>query len=672
MFCPECGAESRDEDDFCASCGARLPQKGKNAEVESASSSVADSSQPGSSKSVASAPEAELGSGGASGAGGSAGAGASGGSSGGGNRRLVVAIVVLAVALVAVLGYLFGSGIIGAKGDPWDNGVKINPNVVVYEEGSSPFEILASDAGSVTVSSMDGLSEDSIISAGVTSTTPDGLLRKIDSVQRQDDGTYRLKTRQAALTEAIEECDITVKVALKDDGTPEVSQATGGSEEFVPIRQAHAFNRASTKRLVFDSSASDPDNAVFSLVEKDYIVDQEITKTMGIQGDLELGYEIDAHLKIKDGKADVRFVLDWYTALMLGINSASVSTEFDLAEIESVEKIFKAFADQKLTFMAGPVPVVIVFGASPSIEFDAEWSGGYGKVDATLDKSVGFEYTTEGGLKGVNEDRSIAPGFNIGISGNESKCAGSIGLKLNVEALLYGLTGLGASVGTTGEVSASLVPVNDADAPKLPGSETPFAGKLGAKVYVPLTGSFKVEPLAGIDNPFDTEGGSLGEFELFDTEDAIVLWECNKVYKLPAASAPGSKRPSTDDPGSAAVDGLSGKVVVTTYAKRAKEVAPDLVDDFSSQKNDVLVLFVLDSPRQVSAASSGDFGKSKTDLCRTIKLPSGEGFEELEGEYLTLSSKEWGFWPSDVAGALYDIDASNVQGIEIAKGAPRS
>lgn len=671
MFCPECGAESRDEDDFCASCGARLPQKDKNAEVESASSS-SSSSGADSSESIASAPEDELGSGGASGGGGSAGSSSSGGSSGGGNRRLILAIVVLAVALVAVLGYLFGSGIIGAKGDPWDNGVKINPNVVVHEEGSSPFEILASDAGSVTVSSMDGLSEDSIISAGVTSTTPDGLLRKIDSVQRQEDGTYRLKTRQAALTEAIEECDITVKVALKDDGTPEVAQATGGSEEFVPIRQAYAFNRASTKRLVFDSSASDPDNAVFSLVEKDYIVDQEITKKVGIQGDLELGYEIDAHLKIKDGKADVKFVLDWYTALMLGINSTSVSTEFDLAEIESVEKLFKAFIDQKLTFMAGPVPVVIVFGASPSIDFDAEWSGGYGKVDATLDKSIGFEYTTEGGLKGVNEDRSIAPGFNIGISEDESKCSGSIGLKLNVEALLYGLTGLGASVGTTGEVSASLVPVNDNAAPKLPGSETPFAGKLGAKVYVPITGSFKVEPLAGIDNPFDTEGGSLGEFELFDTEDAIVLWEYNKVYKLPATSTPGSKRPSTDDSDSAAVDGLSGKVVVTTYGKRAKEVAPDLVDDFSSQKNDVLVLFVLDSPRQMSAASSGDFGRNRTDLCKTIKLPSGGGFEELEGEHLTLSSKEWGFWPSDVSGVLYDIDAGTVQGIEIVKGTPRS
>lgn len=164
----------------------------------------------------------------------------------------------------------------------------------------------------------------------------------------------------------------------------------------------------------------------------------------------------------------------------------------------------------------------------------------------------------------------------------------------------------------------------------------------------------------------------MGEFELFDTEDAIVLWEYSKVYKLPATSTPGSKRPSTDDSDSAAVDGLSGKVIVTTYGKRAKEVAPDLVDDFSSQKNDVLVLFVLDSPRQMSAASSGDFGRNRTDLCKTIKLPSGEGFEELEGEHLTLSSKEWGFWPSDVSGVLYDIDAGSVQGIEIVKGAPRS
>ncbi|MEG2469582.1 MAG: hypothetical protein RSB86_19605, partial [Comamonas sp.] len=103
---------------------------------------------------------------------------------GGGIGLALVAMVIAAILLVPPL--------LGAP----DNEVKINPNVVVYNEESSPFKVLACDSESVTVSSLEGIKGDSILSAGVTAATPNGLLRKIVSAEPVMDG-YLIETAPA-------------------------------------------------------------------------------------------------------------------------------------------------------------------------------------------------------------------------------------------------------------------------------------------------------------------------------------------------------------------------------------------------------------------------------------------------------------------------------------------
>lgn len=113
---------------------------------------------------------------------------------------ITICAVVVALSAISVI-----AAVIVRQSEPE---VILNKNVVIYDEKKSPFKILSSDFDSVTVTSIEGLSNDTILSSDITSATPSGLLRKLNSY-KQVDGGYRISTTPAPLTDAIEKCDIT-------------------------------------------------------------------------------------------------------------------------------------------------------------------------------------------------------------------------------------------------------------------------------------------------------------------------------------------------------------------------------------------------------------------------------------------------------------------------------
>ncbi len=93
----------------------------------------------------------------------------------------------------------------------------------------------------------------------------------------------------------------------------------------------------------------------------------------------------------------------------------------------------------------------------------------------------------------------------------------------------------------------------------------------------------------------------------------------------------------------------SGTVVCTTYAERAQEVGYK-GSDFANDSS-LLTLLVLSRPIHVWGNRGGDYMQ---DDVSTICLPNDEMYRRFNGKTITIGVNDWGDFPSDVTGLLYD------------------
>lgn len=428
-------------------------------------------------------------------------------------RRLIIALLVVTI-LAAVL-MVTAAVLLWKNGG--DDGVVLKDNVVIYEEGSSPFTILASDADSVTVSSLDGLSADSVLAAGVTETTPYGLLRKAVSYEPVEGG-YRIVTEQAALTDAIAECDVTVTIVVDDEGNYVVQQKSGRQE----------------MRLIEQAFADEDENLLFS---------QQM-------GPLEVkgSQKLDISVQINWGKITFRLVDT------VGLEAAL--TDASLEKVRLFERIMRP-----IVFSIGPVPVVIV----PSISVEASFDGsltGFGlsvetqsglegeaavsldedesdgwamEMSAKLEKSIGFEYSTDEGFSPVNEDRSAMP--RLQFNPLDDSFGASIGgeVDASLKFLLYDCAGIEGSAGIAAEMGASLQRLSPDEeaggAIELPGLSGKYGGDYDFKVYLPLKLSLVAEN-DSVANLFDGTHMEAGlEMTLIDSGDTITIIDDHRSFR---------------------------------------------------------------------------------------------------------------------------------------------
>lgn len=419
-------------------------------------------------------------------------------------RRLIIALLV--VTILAALLMVAAAVLIWKNGA--DNGVVLKDNVVIYEEGSSPFTILASDADSVTVSSLDGIDAGAVLAAGVTEATPYGLLRKAVSCEPVEGG-YRIATEQAALTEAIEQCDISVSVSYAEDGSYALAyDAPAPSSPFVE----QAF-------------ADDALNKEWKLFEKK-VGPAEVSATFGI--------DIDLSCNDQDGilfRLVGRFQADASVDDILNIKERLFSKDFTPVE-----------------FMVGPLPVVVV----PSLAVDATLSGNLEaalpvgdltvetadfKMSAKLVRELGFEYSTNNGVRSICEDKSECDEVATVLAAQMD-----FEVSLAFSCLVYNVAGPELSAGVAVNLTANLREVAEGeaieDAFDLFGSGRRYAGGYAYKVYLPISGKMVLEVPTNI---FDLLDPGRIEVALFDTDDAITLVDVKKESKpapeLPFAAA---------------------------------------------------------------------------------------------------------------------------------------
>ncbi|MDR2672423.1 MAG: hypothetical protein LBC35_03880 [Coriobacteriales bacterium] len=486
-----------------------------------------------------------------------------------------------------------------------NNEAIINPNVVVYNEETSPFKITASDKESVTVSSLDGISETTILSADITENTPDGLLRKVISTEPVDGG-YKVTTVPAALTDAIEKCDVHYTITMNTDGTYEIANSSANeTSPLFGIQKAYAAD-------------DNPDN-LFS--EK------------GSFYDISVGNIIEVDLTINSGDITMRMVNHFYAGC-----------DFDFATV-SFEKSFGDYLPNlpSFEFFVGPVPVVFTNSLDAVLSAEVNVSSVTFNTGGAIDKAFGFEYTSAEGLNSVNEDSSYWSDFEPKVEADSFSASLDAALTVTLGTRLYGFAGPDLSVGVKSDADATLTKLNTAsgidDAITIPFLDGQYSGRISEKVTVPISGTFVVE--IPDFNPFSSDDSIvLVDMEIFNTGDMITLFEFSKRSRI------------------------RGTIHITSYVERGLEVG--IPADMWGGWDSPLCLLILEQPMSVSARDSSTPPRITQKEVRVINLPYTPSMDSYDGQEVTIEvdDDDWGYWPSDISGALLDISLQKTPKIE--------
>lgn len=415
------------------------------------------------------------------------------------NNHIKHPAIIVAIAMVVILAAIALSIVsipTAEKGNsPEGNvypGVVINDDVVLYQEGESPFQIIGCSESTVTVSSLEGLPEGAILAAGVTETTPEGLLRRVGVAQETESG-FVVSTTQAALTEAIDQCDVSYSIEIDENGDYRVTDTRNGE----------------VSSFVQQAFADDVERNLFDLRESGF--------------GMYAGDTIDVSLKIDFGEISMRVV-----------NRFACGAEIDFEKLLSSETVEKELFDKDLrpfTLYIGWLP--IVFTNHAAIDMSAEGTAFFEALvsEYVLDKSFGFEYTSSEGLKPINEDRSRA--FELTASaGPDITVTGDFDAAVTARfsSMLYGCAGPEFSVGLDSSTSFELQKLTEGEngdgAIRIPGLDWDLKGSLSEKITAPITGEFK---LSIPTNPFDGNTEELSA-TVFDTGDAITLLDVSKEF----------------------------------------------------------------------------------------------------------------------------------------------
>lgn len=375
--------------------------------------------------------------------------------------------------------------------------VKVKPDVVVYEADEASYTITASSEDSITVTSLDGIEEGTILTAGISEETPNGLLCKLGEPVATDGG-YTIPIVQASFTDVFEECNYSGSASMTKDGTYEVERLNTSDSPIV--EKAYALKLAN------------------NFFEEDYGF---INVTAG--------NSVDLNLSVHNGDFTVSVIDEFGAAVKMDGTSGKL-TLFD----ETLKPI---------EFRVGPVPVVVVPKLTMEADVKASVRDMTFEAGASVGRKVGFEYDSKSGLSLIDEDSSTDSYLNHTPASDNLNFKVNGGLTTTLQTTLYGIFGTEAAVGLRGDFTGRLkeVPAGEPSdgAISIPGSDKKYTGTLSEKITVPISGSIVVNApdsvlslLFAIKNRDVTNFSELARKELFNTGDMIVLYDESQTFGI--------------------------------------------------------------------------------------------------------------------------------------------
>lgn len=285
------------------------------------------------------------------------------------------------------------------------------------EEGA----LLAVTAEAVELSGATALRAGDIVVVGVTPVTPEGLLRRVTSVELIEDRSV-LRTAPAALTDAI------YQTRTEIDDAP-LTPDPGSS-----ARAAHEIGAS------FSLAGAVQDSGPFHVA---------VEAEMGVS----LSFELVIGMSVSWSGIDVE--LETFSYMISTSQSLAAEARVDDPVEVSGKKGLRSVSVGGMTVPVGPVPVVILVSVDPSLYFEA--STGFAVVtswEIERESRMGLRYS-DGEWTPTNE-------VELAVSRNpatiEVTAAVEAGLELQFNLKLYGLAGPYAalSVGPRVEATADL------------------------------------------------------------------------------------------------------------------------------------------------------------------------------------------------------------------------
>jgi choice-of-anchor C domain-containing protein len=293
--------------------------------------------------------------------------------------------------------------------------------------------------GALTFGPEAGLSDvrvGSILAAGYSEKTPEGLLRRVTAVTRTATGGWSLATRKATVEEAIG----------RTQGEQSIS-ATLVSQQVTPS-EGVLLNGASRSRS-FAPSVALP-SLHFHLAEE---LTSAASNTNGTTRQISLTgagkVAVDATLDV-NSSAEMVWDQDWFSVnrvrMAFHTNVTSVATTDSVGEISGSATINLADVIRVYDVQLGPLPIVITDNTELPLSLQASLSGGRRITETSSDSfAVGFDYQKDnGGFHSVFE-HSGDHDITLDDSWRGVEFDLSIGVKEKVK--LYGALGLTASLG---------------------------------------------------------------------------------------------------------------------------------------------------------------------------------------------------------------------------------
>ena len=407
-----------------------------------------------------------------------------------------------------------------------DGKTMVNKDRIIIDDDSYDKKIDKVDGNKIKISSKngnkpaeEGLKPGTIVCSGVSPETPHGILKKIESVSKDSDGNATIVTKQAALTDIIKKCDVDVTATMNSDNSYSVQQVNNGDTVLEPfIQKAYALD------LNYDKD----------------VFKKEIPDNPIVEG--QVSFTIKMSLSINWGHVKARITANPYAGANL--KDFSRKKEMDKKEL-------KDFNLPDIQFSIYVVPVVIknklkIYGSGAVSIHAAILKGG-----AAFDKEAGFEYESGRGINAVNEDRSYGPELGWVVNEDMITLDTTAEVDLAYEAKLYGTAGCEISAGLKGDGVAGLANLSpDEDTNgciKLTGLNLNLKGSIKAKLSVPISGSV----VLGIDGLNIFDGKDEISAELFNTGDAITIWEIEKEFpESPNKKKQDNENKSNNDNGS--------------------------------------------------------------------------------------------------------------------------
>ena len=309
-----------------------------------------------------------------------------------------------------------------------DTIVKENVKVITEETDKQPVSV---KEDSIIFNSNPRYKEGDVIVSGITSSSPDGYIRKVTKIEKQG-GKYIIKTEPAVLTDVFEKAHIYKRIKLTENSNEATSYIVENAEFNSDVTQFHG-------QLCKENDNDDETEYMYS---KSF---EETEDPVTISGEAGISIWVEVEIDIAHGEIECGIAARTK-------EGAKAELECSKSYSKELEKNLLKKKLPHIEFAVAGVPIVVTnqleidAGAEMNLEGNIDTS-----YELTAETTLGFQYSSKTGkVKEIKKIDSNSDGLvwsTVSISGDAS-----VGPTIHLITKLYGASGADISAGISGKI----------------------------------------------------------------------------------------------------------------------------------------------------------------------------------------------------------------------------